>query len=89
MPVVYLLDVYGELFFWPGWKPFDGDDPSTFDYELRTLEIGDTEISVFDPFEWPDTGSQFADGIMIYGAVLNRSMTDIYGQFSTISFGFE
>lgn len=57
VPLFVILDVYGELLFWPGWS-------KVVDYATITVPPGASRISILPEFMWPaDAGA--ADGIGI------------------------
>lgn len=85
VPVFFLLDVYGEYFFWPGWAKYDPPEHPDVDYRIMDLSTGTTAVEVLPPFTWPDAGE--ANGFYMYGAMLNTSMTDILGEMAIVEFG--
>ena len=74
------LDVYGSYFFWPGWS----DTP---DFEYINLREGAQNLSILPAFDWPaDTGT--VDGIGIFAAMTNHSLTELYGSYDYVEFGW-
>lgn len=79
LPFVLLLDVCGEYYWFPGW---------THIFEFAKVELDDGIISqtILD-FTWPDVPGS-VDGIMFYGALLNSEMTEISGDWDSVTFGW-
>ncbi|MBN1356928.1 hypothetical protein JXA40_11770 [bacterium] len=87
-PVFFLLDVYGEYWFWPGWTYFHPPESEAIDYDLMDLATGTTAVDVIEEFIWPDTGSQSVNGLYFYGAMLNSTMTDLDGEMAIVEWGY-
>jgi hypothetical protein len=83
-PLFIILDVYGLYFFAPSFN-------QVFDYYLTQypqFPTGETVVEVLPPFTWPaNVGS--ASGIVWYGALTNPAMTDLFGELSMFTFGWE
>ncbi|MBN1878785.1 hypothetical protein JW823_01625 [bacterium] len=83
-PLFVILDVYGQLYWAPSFN-------SVFDNYLMLypeFTVGVTTVQVLPEFSWPtNTGS--VSGILWYGALTNPQITDIYGDFSVFSFGWD
>jgi hypothetical protein len=85
----FVLDIYGELWFWPNWTYFNSySAQGDIDYEQRDIPAGTTEIVVIEPVTWPDTGTQSMWGLFFYGALINSRMTDVVGEMAIIHWGF-
>ncbi|HPQ39478.1 MAG TPA: DUF1565 domain-containing protein [bacterium] len=79
MPVFMILDVYGTLFFAPGF--------SAFDAYTRTIIPGKNTLTVLPQFIWP-AGCGSASGIRWYAGMTNHSMTELFGSLDTVQFGW-
>lgn len=79
-----ILDVYGDLWFWPSWTRF----PPELDFDWTPLNHGITPISIIEEFSWPDTGSDEAAGLVFWGAMLNDELNDLRGDMDRIEFGY-
>lgn len=88
VPVFFILDVYGELWFWPSWAHYAPPGSTAVDYELRDIHTGYVDIGVVPEFTWPDTGTDSAIGLYFYGACLTPDMTAIDGIWSAVEWGF-
>ena len=75
-----ILDLYAEYWFWPSWL-------RRFDYRERTLGGGRTFADTLLDFPWPDNAGQ-AEGIRIWGAILDPEFSQIYGDLNLVTFGF-
>ena len=84
IPVFFLLDVYGEFWFWPSWVQFQPPE-NAVDFEMVDLSTGTTAIEVLPSFTWPHAGE--AHGLYMYGAMLNQAMTEIMGEMAIVEFG--
>ncbi len=80
VPLFIILDVYGEMFFWPSF--------SLFDYQEIVLAPGETRIEVLPDFIWP-SGVGHADGINWYAGMTNQQITDLFGDYDFWSFGWQ
>ncbi|MBN1295925.1 right-handed parallel beta-helix repeat-containing protein [bacterium] len=79
IPVFMILDVAGTLFFAPG---FTG-----FDRYTRSIIPGKNTVIVLPPFTWP-AGCGTASGIRWYAGMTNHAMTELFGSFDTVQFGW-
>jgi hypothetical protein len=79
IPVFVILDVYGTLFFAPGFSAFDS----------YTVDVppGPSHVTVLPEFIWPEHAGT-ADGVLWYAAMTNPDMTALVGTFSTWSFSW-
>lgn len=78
-PLFCILDVYGVLFFWPG---FGG-----FNYYAGVFEPGRTDIDILKPFIWPDTG-QSSGSATWYAALTDPEITQIVGSMDILAFSW-
>ncbi len=88
VPVCFVLEVYGEFWFWPSWPYFSPPEETGFDYGQFNVPIGSQEVDVLDEFTWPDTGESTAEGLRFYGAMLTQDMSQILGQFDCVEFDY-
>lgn len=82
--VFFVLEAYGDYWFWPSWMKFEHSS-SEIDFLVMDLATGTTGVDVLPAFTWPDAGT--AGGLRIYGAFLNSEMTDIMGEMAMVEFG--
>ncbi len=87
-PLLFVLDVYGEYWFWPSWSHYDPESGEGLDWRTRDLGTGTTYVEVLPRFVWPDTGSRSASGLYFYGAVLDPGMTEVMGELGYAAFGY-
>lgn len=74
-----ILDVYGSYWFGPGWL----QDPDWYNLGILTGSHLETILS----FTWPQvTGS--ADGLFIWGAILDPSTFELLGVYDRVEFGY-
>lgn len=78
-PVFVILDVYGTMFFAPGFLEFDM-------YQLL-LSPGETVIEVLPEFIWP-SGTGAANGITWYAAMTDSAITQLFGDYGVFTFGW-
>ena len=88
VPTFFILDVYGQFWFWPGWKHYAPPASNEIDYQALDVPAGTTEVIVLPEFVWPQTGSGQADGLWFYGAMLDPGMTSIMGEMASGQFGY-
>ncbi|MCD4652802.1 S8 family serine peptidase, partial [bacterium] len=88
VPVFFILDVYGEMWFWPGWKHFSPPDFVDIDYRIMDIPTGSSEVIVLAEFAWPDTGSGNISGLFFYGAMLNQQMSGLLGEMAAEQWGY-
>lgn len=77
-----VLDVYGSYFFWPSWVAYPP--------EIDSMPINVPEtvlIHAIEPFMWP-TGAGSASGLFFLGALLDSSITTVYGEIDTWEFEY-
>lgn len=78
-PVFVILDVYGSLFFAPGF--------GTFDHYTKDVVPGISTISVIPEFQWP-SGTGIAQGIKWYAGMTDPEMTELIGHYSEWEFSW-
>ncbi len=79
-PLFVILDVYGSYWFAPSWS-------QSIDYYSQGFNPGLTQISVINPFRWPsNVGS--GTGIVFWGAMTDEAMTEIFGTYASVEFGW-
>ncbi len=83
-PLFVILDVFGALYFAPGWKAFPGQG---IDYYLLTIETGNDLLEIIPPFIWPD-GAGSADNLRFHAAMTDPEFTLIIGEADSIPFSF-
>lgn len=88
VPVFFILDVFGELWFWDDWDHYSSDGGGTIDFRLMDLPTGELQIDVVSKFIWPDTGSDLVMGLRFWGAVCNSDFTDIIGAYDMKQWGY-
>ena len=81
VPVFFILDIYGELWFWDNWVHYDSESEQ-IDFVTMNIPTGSTIMEVVPPFEWPDTGNEKLTGLYFYGAMLNPEMNNILGNWA-------
>jgi len=74
-----ILDVYGTLFFAPGF--------SDFDYFMLDASPGESEIEVLPEFIWP-AGTGQAASIRWLAALTNPDMTALTGSIGEFTFSW-
>ncbi len=88
VPVFFLLDVYGEYWFWPSWIHYRPDDPGSIDCMVMDVPTGTSAVEVMPAFPWPDNVEGNADGLYIYGAMLTPDASSILGEMAAVAFGY-
>ena len=79
VPIVTLMAIFDDYWFWPAWNQFDPDTGVGFDFLPQHVENGTTFLNIIPPFEWPDTGSQVVPDIQFMSAMLSDDMTALRG----------
>lgn len=85
--VFFILDIYGEFWFWPCWEHYSPSDGTGFCFDTRDIPTGHTPVAVLPSFTWPDTGSEM-NGLYFYGAMLRPDLSAIIGDMATREWGF-
>ncbi len=88
LPVFIVLDVQGDLFFWPSWAHWAPPAYTGVDFIRVTLPPGDRELVVFPEIEWPETGLEM-DGLQFIAAVTNWSITGLASDVEVIEWSFQ
>lgn len=79
VPLFVILDVYGQLFFWP--------DFNEFDYQEINLAPGESEMVILPDFTWPANAGE-ADNIHWYAGMTNQEMNTLFGDFGMWTFSW-
>jgi len=80
IPTFFVLDIYGNYWFWPSWSV-------ALDYAILDVEPGLTQMNIIAEFIWPDYPSG-ATGVLFYAAMLNEEMTQVIGSIGMFEFGW-
>jgi hypothetical protein len=78
--LLVVLDVYGTMYFWPGWTPVP-------DREFVSVPSRDSAIDVLQDFVWPQNAG-WATGIYFHAGIMNANMTDILSNIDSWRFGW-
>ena len=79
VPLFVILDVYGQYFFAPSFGEFD--------HYSVDLALGLLEIEVLPGFPWPE-GAGSASGVVLYAAMTDPAITQLFGNMHTWMFGW-
>ncbi len=79
-PLFVILEAGGSFFFFPSWQ-------SSLDFHAFDMRTGLTVVSILDPFIWPDIEGS-ADGLRLYGAITDVTISTILGQYDVVEFGY-
>ena len=78
-----VLDIgTGDYWFYPNWKHF----PPEIDYEVISVEHGETLKEILPEFTWPDVPGEFS-GITFHSAVTDELIIRVYG-YGFFTFGY-
>lgn len=78
--LILVLDVYGEIYFWPTWDTY-------FDKDFIEIPSKPSRISILPDFIWPDNAGT-AMGLFFHTGVLDTTMTQILSNIESFCFGF-
>ena len=84
----FILDVFGQFWFWPGWKHYAPPAADEIDFDYLDVPTGSTEVIVLPEFIWPDTGADVVSGLWFYGAMLDPGMSGIVGGMASEEWGY-
>ncbi len=87
MPLVVMLEIYDNLYFWPSWNCLEPDGAG-FDFQLRDFPIGQTDCEIIQTFIWPQNAGE-AYGILFYSALLSADFTSLISNMDFITWGFQ
>ncbi len=87
LPLFVVLDVFGQLFFWPSWRVYNPPEQTNIDYRLVDIISGVQIVPVLPAFRWPDVQGSASD-ITFYAALTNPEMTALIGEADFITFGY-
>lgn len=79
IPLFVILDVYGDMFFWPSF--------SEFDYREISVGPGANDISVLPEFPWP-AGAGDVQNIYWYAGMTDPGMSGLFGDMDMWTFGW-
>lgn len=80
VPLFVILDIYGSHYFAPSFSDYDH-------YVIDELDTGIHTETVLPQFLWPE-GAGSASGILVYGAMTDRNITQLFGEYSIFTFGW-
>jgi hypothetical protein len=87
VPVFFLLDVFGDFWFWDSWTHYVPPD-GQIDYQTMNVPTGTTPITVVPAFTWPDTGTDSVSGLRFWGAMLSADLRGILGGYASATWGY-
>ena len=87
VPVVILLEVFGELFFWPSWSQYNPQTGEGFDVQRMDIAHGINRIEVLPKMIWPYITDELS-GILLYGAMLTDDLTAIRGDYDRVTIAY-
>ncbi len=79
-PLLVLLDVFGQYYFAPSFG-------SDLDYYSLQYPVGSSTVDILPQFPWPQ-GAGSADGIVWYAALTDPSISSLFGEMDSLSFGW-
>lgn len=82
-PLFVVLDVYGALFWGPGFT----ESVDSYLNDFPVFQPGTTAVAVIPEFLWPDTGSSAAN-IRFVAALTNPGISTIFGEMDVFEFGW-
>ena len=88
VPVFFLLDVFGDMWFWPEWSHYHPPDANDISFSFESVPSGSRKVEVLHTFTWPDTGSMEMNGLFFFGAMLNSSMSALAGEMAAAEWSF-
>jgi len=89
VPTFFLLDVYGEYWFWPSWSYFVPTDAASVDYRLLAVPLGTTVVPVLEAFIWPETGGDSLTDLRFWGAMLTSDLGSVLGDYAVATWGYK
>jgi len=88
VPAVFMLEVFGEYWFWPNWTHYAPPAHTGFGFAYLDVPVGETEVIVVPSFIWPDTGTATVPGLWFYGACLSPDLSAIDGAWAARQWGY-
>jgi hypothetical protein len=84
----FILEIFGDFWFWPSWIHFDASGSNQVDFEFIDVPTGTLAVTVLPEFPWPDTGPDTVTGLWMFGAMLTEDMTAILGNMASQQWGY-
>ena len=75
-----ILDVFGELFFYPGWT-------TDVDFQPRTFAPGEHAVDKIFDFMWPNVEGSVS-GLRFYLGFLDPTTYTLVGSIDMVEFGY-
>ncbi len=83
VPLFVILDVYGELFFWPSWTSYGAT--GMIDYREIDLGTGTMELLILQTFGMPALVEDLPD-LYFHGAMVDMEAAMLIGELDSIEF---
>lgn len=84
MALVVMLDIgTGEYWFYPSWCKY----PPDIDFDLLSVPHGYHLEVIIPEFRWPE-GAGAADGLVFWGALLDKDLSAVQGEMGSWRFAF-
>ncbi|MBN1356754.1 carboxypeptidase regulatory-like domain-containing protein [bacterium] len=88
LPLFVILDVYGQLFFWPSWTLYKPPYHTDIDYSMIEFVSGVQIIPILQAFNWPDIQGPDVTGLIFYGALVTEDFSALVGEMDVVTFGY-
>ncbi len=85
--VYFILDVYGDLFFWDDWTRYHPPDHTEMDYVIMDVPGGTTPVEVVPRMDWPEI-DQHADGLYFYGGMVDPVTGILIGDYAVTRWAY-
>jgi len=80
VPLVVVIQVGAEFYFWPSWQ-------QEFDYLRFDVPVGTRNVTVIPAMMWPDTGED-AGAATFHAAMLTENLSEILGEMDSFDWTF-
>jgi len=86
--VFFILDVFGEMWFWDDWTYYAPPASEQIDYRMMEIPAGSTPVDVVAAIPWPDTGPGTVTGLYFHGAMLTPDLRSPIGAIASVEWGY-
>ena len=86
-PVAFVLEAFGQFWFWPTWRHFAPPDSGGIDYRCMDVPLGSAPVEVLPSFIVPSLAAP-VDG-EFFGAILTTNLDEILGIYCDRPFSLQ
>jgi hypothetical protein len=88
--VYFVLDIFGDYWFWDDWTQYNPDDQTGIDFKMMDVPNGTTPVTVIPRVPWPDSqNGTWVRGLVFYGCMIDSETGDLIGEMAVKNWSYQ